>query len=716
MLDENSSLPRTVAYGIIATGFLIVLVLTFQLSVGFLTFDYYPAALLFGYISNLVVLPVLLIAATKARQLLLPALLWLHFSMGVMILYFSQIYSPFTVTWATLILLSSIYYRWKGFWLSSAALCIFAFLYIVMFPENLVSNGGTVTYSFLSALVVALTVLTSYMFVMIIVSSQRKNRALMKSQESEFLQVTRLNTLLNSISDAVLTLNRYGRITSQNAAAQGFFDTNQSLIGRDIDKLLILTNDENESVSIRALIDEVKSSSLRDDLSVGSGGDVRHLSVQMARIRSTFGDSEEYGVVLIIRDITKQKTLEEEKDEFISVTSHELRTPIAIAEGSLSNFILMQDRGASKEKLASVAEEAHKQVVYLAKMINDLSTLSRAERGVGGDVEPIKVNEMLHNLYLKYEPEATEKSLHLNLEAEHHLPNVETSRLYLEEILQNFITNAIKYTKEGSVTFGAKMESENAIRFFVRDTGIGIGKSDVQHIFEKFYRSEDYRTRETSGTGLGLYVVEKLASKLGTKIDVESRFNVGSTFSFIMQARAAAVVAVENASVVPDAGAVVADTAVVDVPEPEEKQADEPAPEVEAQPAVSEEMSNGTEVREPIEVTDTPEEPSEPESPEETEEETLQEDEPAAEEVEEATEDARPEDVAEDIDESAEAIEDTPEVTEEASETDEAEPKTEETPEEPKKDNEPVEEEKSQQKEKPKSKSKSKASKKSPVS
>lgn len=711
MLDENSSLPRTVAYGIIATGFLIVLVLTFQLSAGFLTFDYYPAALLFGYISNLVVLPILLIAATKARQLLLPALLWLHFSMGVMILYFSQIYSPFTVTWATLILLSSIYYRWKGFWLSSAALCVFAFLYIVMFPENLVSNGGTVTYSFLSALVVALTVLTSYMFVMIIVSSQRKNRALMKSQESEFLQVTRLNTLLNSISDAVLTLNRYGRITSQNAAAQGFFDTNQSLIGRDIDKLLILTNDENESVSIRALIDEVKSSSLRDDLSVGSGGDVRHLSVQMARIRSTFGDSEEYGVVLIIRDITKQKTLEEEKDEFISVTSHELRTPIAIAEGSLSNFLLMQERGASKEKLASVAEEAHKQVVYLAKMINDLSTLSRAERGVGSDVEPIKVNEMLHNLYLKYEPEATEKSLHLNLEAEHHLPNVETSRLYLEEILQNFITNAIKYTKEGSVTFGAKMESEGTIRFFVRDTGIGIGKADVQHIFEKFYRSEDYRTRETSGTGLGLYVVEKLASKLGTKIDVESRFNVGSTFSFVMQARAAAVVAVENASVVPDAGAIVADTAAVDVPEPEEKPAEEAILEVEPQPVASEETS--TEDK-PVESAGTPDDITEPETSETTEE-ILEEDEPAAEEAEKNVENAQSEDVAEDIDESTKDGEDAPEKTEEAPEADEAEPETEEAPEEPQ-DDDPTEEDKPQQKEKPKSKSKSKASKKPSVS
>lgn len=78
------------------------------------------------------------------------------------------------------------------------------------------------------------------------------------------------------------------------------------------------------------------------------------------------------------------------------------------------------------------------------------------------------------------------------------------------------------------------MEGPNKIKFFVRDTGIGISKADLLHVFEKFYRSEDYRTRETSGTGLGLYVVKKLADKLDTEIDVQSRLNNGSTFSFIM--------------------------------------------------------------------------------------------------------------------------------------------------------------------------------------
>ncbi len=529
MVDDTSRLSKPVAFGIIGISLLIVLVLTIQLAVGALAFDYYPYVIIFAYISNLLILPALAAASLVKKSMKVYVILWGHFSMGVMLLYFSQTYSPFTVTWAILILLSSIYYRWLGFWLSSTALIVLATLYVILFPENLVNEGGVVGYSFLSALVVALTIFTAYMFVTTIMTAQKKNTELLKAQQSEQLQVNRLNTLLNSISDAVVTLNRYGRVTSQNAAAQAFFDTNQSLIGREIDNLFELRGRSTESVTVRELIHSVKTTLIRDDITVGADDDARHLSLQLSRIRGTFNE-----VVLIIRDITKQKSLEEEKDAFISVTSHELRTPVAIAEGSLSNLLLLEERSADRTKLRNAAEDAHKQVIYLSRMINDLSTLSRAERGVGDVIEEIDVDALMHDLFKRYTPEAEAKSLKLDLDLHSPLPKITTSRLYLEEILQNFITNSIKYTKEGSVTMGARIEGSDSIMFSVKDTGIGMSKVDQRHIFEKFYRSEDYRTRETNGTGLGLYVVSKLAQKLNTKINVESRLDHGSQFSFAL--------------------------------------------------------------------------------------------------------------------------------------------------------------------------------------
>jgi signal transduction histidine kinase len=164
-------------------------------------------------------------------------------------------------------------------------------------------------------------------------------------------------------------------------------------------------------------------------------------------------------------------------------------------------------------------------------MVNDLSTLSRAERGVADTPEEIDVQATLHELHHRYEKEAEARHLHLNLDLGPKLGTINVSRLYFEELLQNFITNAIKYTKEGSVTIGAR-KSKGVVRFTVTDTGIGISRSDQNKVFSKFYRSEDYRIRETNGTGLGLYVANKLAHKLHTRIELKSRINHGSAFSF----------------------------------------------------------------------------------------------------------------------------------------------------------------------------------------
>jgi signal transduction histidine kinase len=186
-----------------------------------------------------------------------------------------------------------------------------------------------------------------------------------------------------------------------------------------------------------------------------------------------------------------------------------------------------------EDTLKSSLEEAHKQILYLAKMVNDLSTLSRAERGVADAPEMITIRDLVNDLYKEYAPQAEAKELTFNLDLGTHLGHINASRLYLKELLQNFITNSIKYTKEGDITLHVARQNDR-IFFEVRDTGIGISKSDQGKIFHKFYRSEDYRTRETSGTGLGLYVSAKLAKKLGTKIVFHSRLNHGSSFGFTL--------------------------------------------------------------------------------------------------------------------------------------------------------------------------------------
>lgn len=352
-------------------------------------------------------------------------------------------------------------------------------------------------------------------------------------------QNEQLLAIFNTVSDAMLSVSSGGAIRLYNAALLSLIDTNQSLAGMAVDDVLRLYDQHNEQVSLFELLKKCTSHLERDDLvyRIGDDDDIR-LLISASQVYGTYASSDSNGnrgYIVTLRDITRAKSLEEERDEFISVVSHELRTPVAISEGSLSNVQLFLERGASPEALIPSVKEAHEQIMLLSNMINDLSTLSRAERGVGDTLEVIELLPLAEELYKKYQPAAAKKGLQLNLDAPGKPGAVQTSRLYLEEILQNFITNAIKYTPSGSVTLQIH-RNDDLVTFAVSDTGIGISTGDTKHIFEKFYRSEDYRTRETNGTGLGLYVVHKLAHKLHIKIEIESQLNHGSTFSFVLPA------------------------------------------------------------------------------------------------------------------------------------------------------------------------------------
>lgn len=352
-----------------------------------------------------------------------------------------------------------------------------------------------------------------------------------KTPRKNLREHQRLITLINNITDAILSTDEHGIINTYNSAALNLIDTNSGINGEHISQVLELKTIDKKPIDIFKELTKSSTIRQRDDIIMMiDDDDYVRLEVTLAPVQG--GDKiTPDGYVLILRDVTKTKSLEEERDEFISIVSHELRTPIAIAEGSLSNAKLLVERNITS-KIPEAIDESHKQILFLARMVNDLSTLSRAERGIADETEIIDVAELAAQINSEYSPQAAEKNLAFNLDIGGRLGSVQASRLYLEEILQNFITNAIRYTQEGSVTLSIQKNRSGEIIFKIIDTGIGISKADLNKIFDKFYRAEDYRTRETKGTGLGLYVSAKLAKKLGCKIEVESRLNHGSTFGF----------------------------------------------------------------------------------------------------------------------------------------------------------------------------------------
>jgi two-component system phosphate regulon sensor histidine kinase PhoR len=355
----------------------------------------------------------------------------------------------------------------------------------------------------------------------------------------DLLARDRTLTIINNLADGVVSTDGEGVINLYNAACLNLLDTNDSLNGKHIDDVLALYDVEDKPFSVFKQLKKLTKVTKREDLRYKfDEDDIMRLEVTSSPIRSSYSRSKHGethdGYIIILRDITKAKSLEEERDEFISVVSHELRTPIAITEGTISNVqAMMGHPNTTQEMLEDAVTTAHEQIVFLASMVNDLSTLSRAERGVADETELIDIKELIAALHDKYHKEATAKKLQLDMDVGPKVGQVSVSRLYLEELLQNFITNSIKYTKQGSVKIIARQKS-NKVTISVKDTGIGISKSEHKKVFDKFYRSEDYRTRETGGSGLGLYIGAKLARKLHTKIDIVSRLNHGSTFSITL--------------------------------------------------------------------------------------------------------------------------------------------------------------------------------------
>lgn len=351
------------------------------------------------------------------------------------------------------------------------------------------------------------------------------------ASNDESLEHQRLTSLINSMADAVIALDEQCRVVLYNGATLNILDVNNIKEGVSLASIVEPIDKENQPFNLTDLVKSTKTPVTNRDLRLKyQDGSLINLYISIAPVHLGYGEKGQKGYVLLLRDITREKSLEEERDEFISVVSHELRTPIAISEGNVSNAELIAEKTGDIESIRKALHEAHSQILFLSDMINDLSTLSRAERGkLQVEVESINVHDLVTELASNYTADAQAKGLEVKTDIDPKLELLSSSKLYVREILQNFITNAIKYTNKGSVTIYAA-PADKGVKFKVQDTGIGISKADQDRVFDKFFRSEDFRTRQANGTGLGLYVTDKLARLIHAEVDLESELDKGSTF------------------------------------------------------------------------------------------------------------------------------------------------------------------------------------------
>ncbi|HWQ26308.1 MAG TPA: ATP-binding protein [Chlorobaculum sp.] len=333
-----------------------------------------------------------------------------------------------------------------------------------------------------------------------------------------------LREVLSSIREAIIVTNASGEIVLVNPAAS---------------RLFVIEGAMNRSMPVKKIADRtmrelfervrVKGAGIyNEELTAMTSKGERVLKINAVPI---LRDSIFDGTVLVINDITRVRNLEKMRRDFVSSVSHELRTPLASIKGYTETLLegAMNDPEHAESFLRIILQESEQ----LTTLVNDVLDLSRIESGkIVYAFAPLDIKSHLEKTVAMFEQAAAKKGVRLALALPNGLPQVLADSGYFDIVMRNLIDNAIKYVDEnsGRVRIGA-YSSPGSVSIEVEDNGIGIPQSDLDRIFERFYRVDKARSRDLGGTGLGLSIVKHIVLAHNGKIEVRSRVNLGSVFS-----------------------------------------------------------------------------------------------------------------------------------------------------------------------------------------
>jgi len=325
-----------------------------------------------------------------------------------------------------------------------------------------------------------------------------------------------LETMLNSMQDAVIAVGKDGRVQWAN---------------RRMDRLAPERTRLHSPV-VETVRDPDFLRALRAAGETGQAQTARAISVLPGRTYGvTAAPMPGGGVVAVLRDLTETERVEKTRRDFIANVSHELRTPLTSIQGYTETLLdSSTENGGAREFL----EVIRKNAARMARLTEDLLTLARVESGEQRfDMQPVLPGEVLQEVVQSFHEVARAQEIDLQVENQADQP-VKADREAIHQVLSNLVENAFKYGSGGGrIVLGARA-APPGVEFYVRDFGPGIASEHVPRLFERFYRVDKARSRESGGTGLGLAIAKHIVLAHGGAIRAESVLNHGSTFLFTL--------------------------------------------------------------------------------------------------------------------------------------------------------------------------------------
>lgn len=344
----------------------------------------------------------------------------------------------------------------------------------------------------------------------------------------EHAVASRNQAILESIADGVIVFDNKGQaIIANPAITQLIKRPTDQIVGHDVEALMsnAVIGIDRDIVLDLVLDRETRHPSI--SLEWGS----KTLSVSFAPVRGQ--NSEVTGTVGVFRDFTREAELDRMKNDFISIASHELRTPLTSIRGYL-DLVLMGATGPIGAQQRNFLQIVDENTNRLHELVNDLLDISRIESGqVEIDSTVVSLRGLIDEVTTLFQNQFEAKGLDLIVDVPEDLPKILADPARLSQVFRNLVSNAYKYTHDGSVVIRAR-EADGSIQIDIQDSGIGIAKADMDKLFTRFFRAEDPLVREQSGTGLGLNIAKSLVQIHGGKIWVESEIGAGTTFSVAM--------------------------------------------------------------------------------------------------------------------------------------------------------------------------------------
>jgi two-component system phosphate regulon sensor histidine kinase PhoR len=334
------------------------------------------------------------------------------------------------------------------------------------------------------------------------------------------VQNNRLSTLLDDMEEGVLALDGERRVALANAAARRLLQISPgALVGRPLLEVV-------RSREIHALVEEALRGDGRHEVEFETTAEPRrHLHVRAKRLPG----EPSSGVVLMVRDVSQLRRLENLRTEFAANVSHELKTPLASIKAYAETLRLGAVNDAEHNLMFVGRIEEHADRLHF--LILDLMHLARVESGKESfEIVDFPLDELVEDCVDYHHEWAEAKNIAIHVEPPPARLHVRGDEVGVRTILDNLVNNAIKYTPDGGRVEIAWRRDGRHVLVEVRDTGIGIAPEDRERVFERFYRVDKARSRELGGTGLGLSIVKHTTQALGGRVGLESELGRGSTF------------------------------------------------------------------------------------------------------------------------------------------------------------------------------------------